>query len=123
MERFAPHEALAAVWELVDATNKYVEETAPWALAKRRKAGVEGAEARLGAVLYNQIEALRIIAHYCAPFLPATAEAMAAQLGIPLSTGGDWEQVTTWGGYPAGTHVTSGEVLFPRIEEEGEPHI
>jgi methionyl-tRNA synthetase len=123
MERFAPHEALAAVWELVDATNKYVEETAPWALAKRRKAGAEGAEARLGAVLYNQLEALRIIAHYCAPFLPATAEAMAAQLGVPVGAGGDWEQVTTWGGYPAGTHVASGEVLFPRIEEDAESHM
>src|SRR5262249_13991144 len=118
MERFAPHEALAAVWELVDATNRYVEETAPWALAKRRKAGVEGAEARLGAVLYNQLEALRLTAHYCAPFLPATAEALATQLGIPLETGADWERIVAWGGYPAGTHMQPGSVLFPRIEED-----
>src|SRR5262249_53018535 len=73
LARFAPHEALAAIWELVDAANRYVEETAPWALAKQRKAGPESAaaEARLATVLYNLCEALRLIAYACAPFIPS----------------------------------------------------
>jgi methionyl-tRNA synthetase len=119
MERFAPHEALAAIWELVGAANKYVGEVEPWTLAKRRKAdGEEGAaaEARLATALYNLVEALRLIAYYCAPFIPGTAEGIARQLGIALETGGDWERVSGWGRYPAGTSVQPGGILFPKLE-------
>jgi methionyl-tRNA synthetase len=118
MQQFAPHEALAAIWELVGAANKYVAEVEPWTLAKQRKAGPESAaaEKRLATVLYHLVEALRLIAYYCAPFLPATAEGIAAQLGIALETGGDWAQVSRWGGYPAGTIVRPGSVLFPKLK-------
>lgn len=119
MERFAPHEALAAIWELVAAANKYVGDAEPWTLAKRRKAGgADGAaaEARLATVLYTLVEALRLIAHYCYPFIPSTAEALIAQLGVELALGGDWERTTRWGGYPAGTQVRPGAVLFPKRE-------
>lgn len=119
MERFAPHEALAAIWELVGAANKYVGDVEPWTLAKRRKAeGTDGAaaDARLATVLYNLVEALRLIGQYCDPFIPATAEALVAQLGVALEQGGDWVRTTTWGGYPAGTQVKPGEVLFPKLE-------
>ncbi|MBF6589218.1 MAG: methionine--tRNA ligase [Ktedonobacterales bacterium] len=113
MRRCAPHEALAAIWELVGAANKYVAETEPWALAKRRKAE---AEARLAAVLSNTLEALRLIAHYCLPFIPATAAALATQLGITLDATGDWATTTRWGGSAAGARLQPGGVLFPKRE-------
>ncbi len=118
MQQFAPHEALAVIWELVGAANKYVAEVEPWTLAKQRKAGPESAaaEARLATVLYHLVEALRLIAYYCAPFIPATAEGIAAQLGIAPEVGSDWAQVSRWGGYPAGTTVRPGSVLFPKLE-------
>lgn len=131
VDRYAPHEALAAIWEVVDAANRYVEASAPWVLAKRRTTGPEpeaaAASARLATVLYNLLEALRLIAVASAPFLPATAQALAAQLNLPLTTGaangegeGDesWARTLTWGGYPTGTKLRPGDVLFPRIEEE-----
>ncbi len=119
MERFAPHEALAAVWELIGAANKYVAESEPWTLAKRRKAGGDegaAAEARLATVLYNLTETLRLVAHYCAPFIPATAAGIARQLGVELELDGEWQQVASWGRYPAGTTVQPGGVLFPKLE-------
>ncbi len=118
MEQFAPHEALAAIWELVGAANKYVAEVEPWTLAKRRKDGPESttAEQRLATTLYHLVETLRLVAHYCAPFIPATAEGIARQLGIALDTSGDWAQVSRWGGYPAGTTLRPGGVLFPKLE-------
>ncbi len=116
MAQFAPHEALAAIWELVGAANKYAADAEPWTLAKQRKSGDSAAEARLATVLYHLVEALRLIAHYCQPFIPATAEAIARQLGIALDTTSDWAQVSRWGGYPAGTAVQPGGVLFPKLE-------
>lgn len=119
MERFAPHETLAAIWELVDAANKYVEETAPWTLAKRRTAGPDAEEAgvRLATVLYNALEALRLLALYTRPFIPDGARGLASQLGLASEEEGAWEEITTWGRYPAGTRVAAAGVLFPRIEE------
>jgi methionyl-tRNA synthetase len=121
IERYAPHEALAAIWELVDAANKYVEDSAPWTLAKRRKAGGEdGAAAaeRLDTVLYNLVEALRLTAYYCQPFIPGMAAGIAAQLGVSLAadTPAARAQATTWGSYPAGTAVVPGDVLFRKHE-------
>jgi methionyl-tRNA synthetase len=118
LARFAPHDALAAVWELVDAANRYVEETAPWALAKQRKAGPESAaaEARLATVLYNLCEALRLIAYACAPFIPDASARIARQIGLDLETEADWESETAWGRYLAGTRVQPGAVLFAKEE-------
>jgi methionyl-tRNA synthetase len=123
MARFAPHEALAAIWELVAAANKYVGEVEPWTLAKRRKAaGEEGAaaEKRLATALYNLVEALRLVAHFCSPFIPATADAIARQLGVTLGVTADWTEVTRWGRYLAGTQVQPGSVLFPKLELPAE---
>src|SRR5262249_9777680 len=128
VDGYAPHEALAAIWELVEAANKYVEAAAPWTLAKRRKAGTdpEAAAARRATVLYNLLEALRLTAVACAPFRRATAQAMAAQLNLPLATGAanfegePWERSLAWGGYPAGTTLQLGGMLFPHIEEEAD---
>lgn len=121
--RFALDEALDAIWNLVSAANKYVVDVEPWTLARRRKSeGDNGPSGeRLNTVLYNLVETLRLIAHACAPFLPSTAEGIAQQLAISLSTGGasqDTIQETNesiWGRYPAGTKVQPGGVLFPKI--------
>lgn len=121
--RFALDEALDAIWNLVSAANKYVADVEPWTLAKQRKNEEDGgpAGARLNTVLYNLVEALRLIAYHCAPFLPGTAEGIAQQLGIDISTGGASQDTiqetneTSWGRYPAGTKVQPGGVLFPKV--------
>jgi methionyl-tRNA synthetase len=123
MARFALDEALDAIWNLVGAANKYVADVEPWTLAKLRKS--EGqtryAGERLSTALYNLVEVLRLVAYHCTPFLPATAESIAQQLGISISTGEDSRDVSPaaeesqWGRYPAGTKVQPGGVLFPRI--------
>ncbi|MFI5274507.1 MAG: methionine--tRNA ligase [Ktedonobacterales bacterium] len=115
--RYAVHEALAVIWELVDAANKYVEETAPWALAKQRKAEPEGVAAqRLGTVLYSLVEALRVIALHIAPFVPNASATIARQLGLPEEPTAEWRQVTAWGDYRPGTAVVPGPVLFAKHE-------
>ncbi|HEX9924093.1 MAG TPA: methionine--tRNA ligase [Anaerolineae bacterium] len=114
MHEFAPHVALAAIWDLIGAANKYVVEVQPWELAKRRPDDPDAA-ARLATTLYNLAEALRLIAHYCVPFLPTTAEAIVEQLGLSLNLDDDWSQVSQWGGYPPGTAIQPGTVLFPKL--------
>lgn len=115
VSRFAPHEALAAIWDLIALANKYVVEVKPWTLAKQRTED-ETAETRLATGLYNLAEVLRLVAHYCTPFLPATAEAIIAQLGIPLNLHDEWAEVSSWGNYPPGTALQAGDVLFPKLE-------
>jgi methionyl-tRNA synthetase len=119
MARFDAQQALAAIWELVSAANKYVGDVAPWTLAKQRQAGGEAsaaAEARLGAALYNLAEALRLVAYHLRPFLPGTAAGIARQLGLDPEADGAWDAAVRWGGYPAGTRVQPGGVLFPKLE-------
>jgi methionyl-tRNA synthetase len=120
LAQFRPDQALAAIWELIGAANKYVAETEPWALAKRRKTEPE-VERRLATVLYNVIEALRLAAFYCLPFIPGTAEALAQQLNLALETRGDWAATVRWGGYPAGTQLAPSGVLFPKRELPAAP--
>jgi methionyl-tRNA synthetase len=115
LERLAPNEALAAIWVFVAAANKYVAEVQPWALAKRRAEGAL-AEDRLATTLYNLVEALRLVAQAAAPLLPETAAAIAHQLGIAHDTCGKWTVALSWGGYPPGTVVRPGNVLFPKLE-------
>ncbi len=112
LDRFLPHEALAAIWDVIGAANKYVDENEPWTLAKRRKSDPR-AEARLATALYNLVETLRLVAHYCAPFIPTAADGIARQLGLTISVEKGWEK---WGGYPPGTNVRSERVLFPKLE-------
>jgi len=115
MSQFAPHEALAAIWDLIGAANKYVVEVRPWELAKQRSSS-NVAERRLATTLYNLAEALRLAAYYCTPFLPATAEALARQLNVSLRPGEDWTEVSKWGGYPPKTELQSNGLLFPKLE-------
>lgn len=110
MNSLAYNEALIAIWQFVNRANKYVEETAPWTLAKTDRE-------RLGTVLYNLVESLRLIAYATYPFIPGTAERIANQLGITLELGKDWGQTRRWGEYQPGKKVTDKPVpLFPKKE-------
>ncbi len=108
-------DALAEAWQLVGRANKYVEENAPWALAKTDRD-------RLASVMYNLAESLRLIAYAIYPAMPDTAAAIASQLGIEFQAPEgeariDWERVTAWGGYPAGNKVSEKpQPLFPRLQ-------
>jgi methionyl-tRNA synthetase len=112
MAEIALHKSLDAIWELVGMTNKYIDETAPWSLAKRA-----GAEERLGTVIYHVLESLRFIAVLLLPFIPSAAERMREALGIKDPTGHvDLASLRQWGGTIPGTTLTSIPQLFPRIE-------
>ena len=102
--------ALTELWALISRTNKYIDETAPWVLAKD-----EANRARLAAVMYNLCEAIRIISILVSPFLPHTAPKIQAQLGAPADVL-SWEQAGEWGLLPDGSSVQKGEIIFPRID-------
>ena len=116
MDHMELNQAIKDVWNLIGRANKYIDETAPWILAK----DPDQAE-RLQAVMYNLAEALRIIAILIAPFVPVTAPKIYEQLGLgkPESF---FMADAVWGGLASGTKVKKGEPLFPRIEvtEAGE---
>lgn len=107
-------EALGEIWKLIGACNKYIDVTAPWLLAKD-----ESNAARLGTVLYNLGECLRIIAVLLAPFLTVTAPEIFAQLGITDPALQSFDSLT-YGRLPHGTTVAKGEALFPRIDVQKE---
>lgn len=116
MDHMELNQAIKDVWNLIGRANKYIDETAPWILAK------DPAQAeRLRAVMYNLAEALRIIAILIAPFVPVTAPKIYEQLGLgkPESF---FMADAVWGKMATGTKVQKGEPLFPRIEvtEAGE---
>lgn len=116
MDHMELNQAIKDVWNLIGRANKYIDETAPWILAK------DPAQAeRLQAVMYNLAEALRIIAILIAPFVPVTAPKIYEQLGLgkPESF---FMAGAVWGKLATGTKVQKGEPLFPRIEvtEAGE---
>jgi methionyl-tRNA synthetase len=115
------HEALAAIDEFVDAVNGYVTEQEPWKVAKDDS---PAGRARLETVLYTAAESLRGIAVLLNPVMPKTAAALWQQLGAERSVGDIGIQPLTnagrWGILPAGSVVTKGEPLFPRVEEPDE---
>ena len=103
--------AAAAVQELAGRVNLYVEESAPWNLAKKEETAGD-----LAAVIYNSLEAIRIIALYMAPFMPNTSAEVFSRLGLgDIAACTDIEAATKWGQLPAGNVVTVGDPLFPRL--------
>jgi methionyl-tRNA synthetase len=113
MEEVEFHKALAAIWDLVKAANRYVDASAPWALARD-----PSKRERLGTVLYNILEAARVCVLLSAPFVPAAARKMWAALGCP----GEVAKATLadagrWGGLRPGAALPPSAVAFPRIEE------
>ncbi len=110
METLHVADSLDEIWRIVNRANKYIDETTPWILAKN-----ESDLPRLGTVLYNLIEAIRIIASLLTPFMPETAEKIKAQINASdLSS----ESAKTFGVTAAGTRVGAPEPLFSRIDTE-----
>lgn len=103
------HKILQHIWELIAAGNKYIDETAPWALAKD-----PAQHQRLGTVLYNLLEAQRLIALQIAPFMPQTAEKILQLLGV--SPQANLIDNSGWGELTAGSHIEKAVPLFPRID-------
>ena len=112
MDKFALQNGLQEVFKLLNRANKYIDETAPWALAK-----AEEHKKRLARVLYNLEESLRIAAGFLSPFIPETAEKILQRLGNPQA---DWESLQRWGVLPATDGMEQGEALFQRIDAEKE---
>ncbi|MDI9478349.1 MAG: methionine--tRNA ligase [Bacillota bacterium] len=106
--------ALEELWTFVRRSNKYIDQTTPWILAKE-----EDKRERLGTVLYNLVEALRIIAGTLKPFMVETPYQMGEQLGIgKLIQETEWEDLREWGKVEAGVKVRKAEPIFPRIDLE-----
>lgn len=105
-------EALGHIWELIGRANKYIDETMPWVLAKD-----ETKKERLGTVLYNLLESLRITSVLVSSFLPSTSKKINEQLNTKNTT---WESVKSFDGTVVGEKVNKGEVIFPRIDVEAK---
>ncbi len=113
MEEVEFHKALMAIWDLVKAANRYVDASAPWALAKD-----PDKRDRLGTVLYNILEAARICVLLSSPVIPAAAQKMWEALGCRGAvTKANLASACAWGGLPAGATLPRSAVAFPRIEE------
>ena len=102
--------ALASIWKLISRANKYIDETAPWVLAKD-----ESKKADLGTVLYNLMECIRISTILLAPFMPLVPGKVAEQTGQNLE-GRTWADGCTWGNVETGVKVCKKDAIFPRID-------
>ena len=111
MDTFAPHNALSETFKLIQRANKYIDENAPWALAK----DMEANGARLAHVLYNLLEATRICGILLTPFMPESMEKLFAQIGVGVEAR-TWESADLWGELPETAAVVKGENLFPRLD-------
>lgn len=109
------HEALEEIWKVIRRTNKYIDETAPWTLAK----DIES-KGRLDTVLYNLAESIRIIAILIKPFMDNTSEEILNRLGIAQSEIAKWEDCICFNKISYPTTVSKGQILFPRLELEKE---
>lgn len=109
-ETYRVADAIEAVLNLAKRSNKYIDETMPWALAKD-----EEKKARLGTVLYNLLEAIRYIAVLLSPFMPETAEKIFAQMNCDIK---NYNSLETFGSTIPGTKVNKAEALFARIDAE-----
>ncbi|WP_288322097.1 methionine--tRNA ligase [uncultured Selenomonas sp.] len=112
MEAMELSPAIRTVWAFIARTNKYIDETAPWTLAKdEAKAG------QLDSVLYHLVEALHITSILIAPFMPVTARRIHAQLGFADDFDAvQLADIAHWGRVADGHTVGTAEQLFPRIE-------
>jgi methionyl-tRNA synthetase len=118
MENMEFSVALAAVWQLIGRTNKYIDETQPWSMVKD-----EASRGKLGSVLYALAESQRIYSVLLRPFLTKTPQRIWQQLGLaaedlPRLT--SWESAHRFGLLPSGTFVQKGEPMFPRLDVEPE---
>lgn len=110
LDAFDPAGALEQIWRFVSRANKYVDETAPWSLAKQ-----PGQEERLNTVLYTFAECIRLLRLFTAPFMPGITPKIAALLGNS-EVNLDWEDTGRWHVLKPGSKVRKGEPLFPRVD-------
>ena len=111
MEKFQFQNALEEVFKVIQRANKYIDENAPWALAK----DLEANGPRLAQVLYNLLEAVRVCTVLLTPFMPESCEKIFAQIGADADAR-SWESAADWGVLSTAASVTKGENLFPRID-------
>ena len=112
MERFQFQNALEQVFRTIQRANKYIDENAPWTLAKD-----PANRARLATVMYNLLETVRICAVLLTPFIPDSAEKIFDQIGAcPCCR--TWEKANVWGSLRPDVTVHKGEALFPRVDAE-----
>jgi methionyl-tRNA synthetase len=110
MDDLAFHRALAAVWRVSGAANKYVDEAAPWTLAR------QGAAERLDTVLYTLCEVLRVLGVWTTPVLPRSGPALLDRLSTPAALR-DVASTERFGALPAGLATFAGDPLFPRLDD------
>ena len=115
MEKFQFQNALEEVFRVIQRANKYIDENAPWALAKDMDANGP----RLAHVLYNLLETVRVCTVLLTPFMPESCGKIFAQIGADQSAQ-TWDSAAQWGALPAGVSVSKGENLFPRIDMDKE---
>ncbi|MCI8678929.1 MAG: class I tRNA ligase family protein, partial [Lawsonibacter sp.] len=113
MEHFAFQNGLAEIFKVIDRANKYIDENAPWVLAK----DITANGPRLAHVMYNLLETLRVCAILLTPFIPTSAAEVLRQIGAceKCST---WDSAAQWGSLPQTVAVQRGENLFPRIDAD-----
>ncbi len=112
MEHFQFQNALEQIFKTIQRANKYIDENAPWTLAKD-----QGNRARLATVMYNLLETIRICAVLLTPFIPDSAEKIFDQIGAcPCCR--TWEKANVWGSLRPDVTVHKGEALVPRIDAE-----
>ena len=114
MEKYAFQNGLAEVFKVISRTNKYIDETAPWALGKD-----ETKKARLATVLYNLLESLRVSASLLSPFMPESAAKIAEQIGATAEDV-SYENAAKFGVLSKNVTVHKGATLFPRIDMQKE---
>ena len=112
MEHFQFQNALEQIFKTIQRANKYIDENAPWTLAKD-----PANRARLATVMYNLLETIRICAVLLTPFIPDSAEKIFGQIGADAACR-TWDSAHVWGVLPADVTVRKGEALFPRIDAE-----
>ncbi|MGE7604786.1 methionine--tRNA ligase [Peribacillus sp. NPDC097675] len=115
MEKMEFSVALTSIWQLVSRTNKFIDETQPWTLAKE-----ETKKGELASVMVHLAESLRRTAVLLKPFLTQTPEKIFAQLGIQDEALKVWDSLVEFGQIPSGTSVLKGDPIFPRLEMEEE---
>lgn len=114
MDAFATQSAVMEVFKVISRANKYIDETAPWVLAKD-----EENKARLAAVMYNLLETIRITVSLLVPFMPQSCEKAFVQIGASEENTA-WDKANIFGVLPGDVTVVKGDTLFPRIDAQKE---
>ncbi|WP_053216966.1 methionine--tRNA ligase [Virgibacillus senegalensis] len=118
MENMEFSVALSTIWQFISRTNKYIDETQPWILAKD-----EAKQERLGNVMAHLAESLRKVAVLLRPFLTKTPESIFSQLGIQEESLKEWDSLSQDGLIAAGTKVQKQDPIFPRLDAEKEVQV